>query len=37
LSNPVGVDGVLADRYPGCAARPWATMWNAYGVKSRSL
>ena len=32
LYNLVEVDVVLLDRNPGCAARPWALLWNAFGV-----
>ena len=35
LWNPVGVRWACRARYPGCAARPWALMFNAFGVSKR--
>ena len=39
LFNPVGVADVSLDRYPGCAARPWALLFDRFAVmkKRRSL
>ena len=35
--HPVGVQMLLGDRYPGCAARPWATMFNRVAVVVRAI
>jgi hypothetical protein len=35
--HPVGVQMLLGDRYPGCAARPWATMFNRDAVVVRAI
>ena len=32
LFNAYGVTGLFGHDNPGCAARPWALEWNAYGV-----
>ena len=34
---PRGVQMLLGDRYPGCAARPWATMFNRVAVVVRAI
>ena len=34
LWNPCGVQGVLRGTNPGCAARPWAVLWNRFAVKN---
>ena len=35
LYNRVAVADVLLDRYPGCAARPWASMLDRVAVMSK--
>ena len=34
LWNPFGVPKILSYVFPGCAARPWALICNAFGVKA---
>ena len=35
LSNPVGVANVSLDRYPGCASRPWALLFDRFAVMKK--
>lgn len=37
LCNPVGVVGLVGHAFPGCAVRPWALLWNAFGVQESGV
>src|SRR5438874_10576833 len=34
--TPLGFDRIVRNAYPGCAARPWAVLCHAFGVKTNA-